>query len=386
MSTVSASAFARADSLAPPTERGYFQRALPGDLILGAFAFLTLPLTAFVLFYLVSGVIWVYLWLFGMTHFVLTFTVYLQSANLKHFAKTWRNQFLFFGIPIGLFVLFDLYNALGIAVWFPLFHLGFQCVIRFADFFHFSRQGFGVLQMFKAESGGSFPKWAKRIENYYLLSLTGLLFITFLEGLRSSMPIFPLLNSLPPEDDRFALVLWSASWIGVTATAGLLAALVIGYRQATGKLVSRPLLYLLAQSASAALAILFLPLYVATLAIHYVEYHVLMYPRCFHTPLDPDSRLDRFFARLRQNPWIFYAVIIATAGIITLILQQSMGAFVPGAGELGRPMTFQLMLALFDGIFVFHYFIEAFIWRFSDSHFRASMSGLYFKAQARTSP
>ncbi len=89
MSTVSASAFARADLLAPPTERGYFQRALPGNLILGAFAFLTLPLTAFVLFYLVSGVIWVYLWLFGMTHFVLTFTVYLQSTSPRAGKINW---------------------------------------------------------------------------------------------------------------------------------------------------------------------------------------------------------------------------------------------------------------------------------------------------------
>jgi hypothetical protein len=37
-----------------------------------------------------------------------------------------------------------------------------------------------------------------------------------------------------------------------------------------------------------------------------------------------------------------------------------------------------VLIALFDGIFVFHYFVEMFIWKFSDPHFRKMLAGLYF--------
>ena len=33
---------------------------------------------------------------------------------------------------------------------------------------------------------------------------------------------------------------------------------------------------------------------------------------------------------------------------------------------------------VFDGLFVFHYLVEMFIWRFSDPHVRRSLAGLYF--------
>ena len=51
---------------------------------------------------------------------------------------------------------------------------------------------------------------------------------------------------------------------------------------------------------------------------------------------------------------------------------------IPGVGDLDHPLTIGLIIAVFDGLFVFHYFIEAFIWRFSDPYFRKSMAGLYF--------
>ena len=34
--------------------------------------------------------------------------------------------------------------------------------------------------------------------------------------------------------------------------------------------------------------------------------------------------------------------------------------------------------AVFDGLFVFHYFVEMLIWRFSDPFFRKNLTGLYF--------
>ena len=167
-------------ALAPPV--GYFQRALPVNVILAAFFALTLPLAVFTLTSPNTLLLWVYVWLFGMTHFVVTLTVYLQSANLRHFAGTWRNRLLFFAIPAVIFVGFDLLHAFRVGAKFPLFALYFWGAVRLLDFNHFNRQSFGVYQMFKGRTGVRYPAWLKRAENAFFAGLTGLLFATFLAG------------------------------------------------------------------------------------------------------------------------------------------------------------------------------------------------------------
>src|SRR5207342_2831740 len=57
--------------------------------------------------------------------------------------------------------------------------------------------------------------------------------------------------------------------------------------------------YMAFQTMAALMAIVSAPLYFATLAIHYVEYHVLMFPRCFHSGLNDRSSLDRWFGIMR---------------------------------------------------------------------------------------
>ncbi|MDP9324256.1 MAG: hypothetical protein M3P13_11530 [Acidobacteriota bacterium] len=37
-----------------------------------------------------------------------------------------------------------------------------------------------------------------------------------------------------------------------------------------------------------------------------------------------------------------------------------------------------MLFALFDGLFVFHYFVESFIWRFSEPYYRQTLGPLYF--------
>ena len=59
--------------------------------------------------------------------------------------------------------------------------------------------------------------------------------------------------------------------------------------------------YLLFQSASSGLAMIDTSLYIFCLTMHYVEYHVLMTPRCFDVPLDPNSSTDRLFGVIRRN-------------------------------------------------------------------------------------
>ena len=117
-------------------------------------------------------------------------------------------------------------------------------------------------------------------------------------------------------------VLQVASVVGLVVAAGLLTAAVTGIVR-SWKAAGRPagltpaLLYFAFQVISAVMAVVSLPLYLAALAIHYVEYHVLMLPRCFHTPLDSGSRLDRAYGKLRSHRGFFYLVVVAVAGLVT---------------------------------------------------------------------
>ena len=381
-------------AVSPPTPPvGYFQEALPANVILLSFFFVTLPLVAMTLATPNTILIWVYVWLFGMTHFVVTLAVYCQSQNLRHFASTWRNRLLFFAVPVVIFVGFDLLHAFRVGARFPLFALFFWGAVRLLDFNHFNRQTFGVYQMYKGRTGVKFPLWLKKTENWFFCTMTGLLFTTFLAG-----GFFPLLQPggfltvwpVGPGPEAAVLpldYLQAAAVAGLFVAGGLLTASVIGILR-TWRANGRPaglkpaLWYLGLQSASAAMAVVSLPLYLAALAIHYVEYHVLMIPRCFHTKLDEGSRLDRVYGRVRSHRGLFYALIAGVALVVTACSIAGMGAMGRNPESLTKPFDYLLLIAVFDGLFVFHYFIEMLIWRFSDPFFRKNLTGLYFAPKA----
>jgi len=398
-----------------PAKLGYFQQALPTNIILLTFLVVTLPLVAISLVSLHDNIpiwnilIWVYVWLFGMTHFVITLTVYLQSQNLKHFASTWRNRLYFFAVPVVVFVGFALLHAFQVGARFGLFAILFWSAIRLLDFNHFNRQSFGVFQLYKGRTGVKFPLWVKRCENLFFCSMTLLLFVTFLSGGLCPLfqpggwltispiesvfksPEFPLeiqqlAGRIGLDVSKEAVLngLQAACVVALFITVGLLIAAVVGLVRSWWT-AGRPdgltpaLLYFAFQTLSALFAVLSFPLYIAALAIHYVEYHVLMIPRCFHTPLDEGSRLDRAFGTLRSHRGFFYATVIAVAGLVTAAFMTGMGAAMGNDRTfVAEPFNYLLLIAVFDGLFVFHYFIEMLIWRFSDPFFRKSLVGLYF--------
>src|SRR5439155_15616876 len=84
-----------------------------------------------------------------------------------------------------------------------------------------------------------------------------------------------------------------------------------------GRLLA-PAAYFLLQTTSALLAAYSTALYGIALAMHYVEYHVLMLPRCFDTSLNPRHWTDRVFARLRSSRIIFYVLLLAAAVGVSL--------------------------------------------------------------------
>src|SRR4051812_40637089 len=69
---------------------GYFEQAWPVAVILGSFFAVTLPMMAVELLATNAMLTWAYIWLFGITHFVITLTIYFNSANLSYFASSWK--------------------------------------------------------------------------------------------------------------------------------------------------------------------------------------------------------------------------------------------------------------------------------------------------------
>jgi hypothetical protein len=340
-------------------------------LILGSFVVLTLPLCLLAAttdnFLQPWSLGWFYVCSLGTTHFVLTLTVYLQSSNLRYFNSSWSKRILYFMVPALIFLFFDCYRALGIAVLLPIFDRLVHASIRLLDCQHFNRQSYGVFQLFKSQARG-FPRWIRRVENYYFFALTGLLFCSFITGGH-----FDAGNGL----SRLALIV----------VAVLLFTLLVGYVQVWYHATNRaaliaPFGYFLLQSASAGLAVINTAFYLCCLAMHYVEYHLLMYPRCFNTPLDSRSRIDRFFGWLRARKLVFYAVMFALTAVITCCTWLGMGTLIQRDG--GSPgASYLVLISLFDGLFVFHYFVECLIWKFSDPHYRQTLGPLYFGSPSR---
>jgi hypothetical protein len=368
---------------------GFFEQKLPSRIILLSFPLLTIPVAAALTFTTDHRFLFFYIWLFGITHFVLTLSVYLQSENLKHFAENGRNILLFFAIPLAILMGFYVIGVLQLRAKFPAFAVIFGAAIRLLDFNHLNRQSFGVYQMFKARTGIRPATVQKRVEQAYVVTLTLLLFATFLAG-----GAYPLLrgNASSVSDAAHGRLGPALLPIGLLqAVCVALSSLLLIFGATSVRLLLRSwrsagrpaglaqaLSYLAFQTAGALLAVISMPLYFATLAIHYVEYHVLMYPRCFHTALHEQSALDRCFGRLRRSPPVFYGVT-AIAALVVLVFTNS-------SGMADSSTRYLSVVSIFDGLFVFHYFVETLIWRFSDPFFRRTLTSLYFVPRLRTAP
>ena len=361
--------------------KGFFEQDLPSRIILWSFPLVTVPLALALALTAHHGFLFLYIWLFGTTHFVLTVSVYLQSENLRHFARTGKNIALFFAIPLIILMAFYVIGAFQLRAKFPAVALVIGAAIRLLDFNHLNRQTFGVYQLFKARTGIRPAPSLKRAEQGYLAALTGLLFVTFLAG-----GVCPLLrrNQSSLADAAkgksgpalLPAVTLQVAFVALAGLAVLLAALSVlllirdwrrgGYPAGLRQALS----YIAFQTVGVLLAAVSMPLYFATLAIHYVEYHVLMFPRCFHSQLDAKSALDRCFGRLRRRPAVFYSVLVVSALVVSVFTNSS--------GMADVSTRYLAVISIFDGLFVFHYFVEMLIWRFSDPFFRRTLTSLYF--------
>jgi hypothetical protein len=347
-----------------PAPTPYLVRAAPRALVLGSFFVVAVPLAVYLLFMsraeptqgtvLALPVVQGYSVIFGLTHFFLTFTVYMSSPNIRHFLSTPRNVFAFLVAPLTALVGLAVWHGSALSERFVLANVVLFMTIRGFDFYHLSRQSFGVIQLFKGRSLKGVPAWTRTAENLYFLALAMLMYTTFLSDLRF--------------DAHAPLTL-----VVATFTAILLGVVLVGYAiglraGANRKATMLVLGYLAVQTGSSLLAVYRTGLYAASLAVHYVEYHVIMAPRVFRAPIDEG---DRALSAVRRAPIALYLTLLMF-GFVWLLLRQSQDAFVGGGASGSR-----MLVHVFDGIFVFHYIIEMSIWKFSDPYFRKSLGPLY---------
>lgn len=380
---MNATALAPAASLAdtpPPVSHrpAYFERTGPPRLILASFLYLTLPVAAVVLLLPDSGILsWLYFWLFGGTHIVVTLTVYCSRANRRHFVSSPKMLAVFVLVPLLALASYLVFFGLKMGGSVPLVAIWFWAFVRFMNFLHLNRQTFGVLQLFKARAGGKFPAWGRGCENAAGFALVAALMVTHAAG-----GVCPLLGVTPLYPPGLPMEWTVPLWVGcVGAAVGLFAAAVVGLvRTRTTRGRWEALLYFTAQFVGTFAAAVYLPLYLAALAMHYAEYHILMVPRIAAQPLDPASRIDRGFGWLRAKPVLFVGVIL----LLSLLVTQGMGSmdFQPPAELGGGTLAWGLTLVAFDALILVHYVLEMFIWKFSDPHFRKSMAGVYFTPKA----
>ena len=341
----------------PDEARPYFERRLPVALILGSFFVVFVPLLALELrpnfFELAPHLLLTYAVGLGVTHFAITLSLYLQSQNLAHFTESRRNRLIYFGAPAAIFLVFALLAAADVRGRFPTFSLYFFLSLRLFDFFHVGRQSFGMLQIFKRPASAELPSWSRRGENAFFVGMALLQWQTALLGGRfAGDQLYATLPAL-----GLGLLFFMLCWNH----------LFFSTEGARGRWI--PLTYFAMQAVAAAAAAYRTHLYLVALTLHYVEYHVIMAPRCFNGPLDPASAVDRISAFFRAHKVAFYA------SLLLLVMLFELRSHAPR----DWPAPAQFFVHLFDGLFFVHYFVEAFLWRFSVPFYRHTLAPLYFQ-------
>ncbi|MFI5307562.1 MAG: hypothetical protein ACHQ53_09430 [Polyangiales bacterium] len=348
----------------------YLEQRAPLVIILGAFFCLSVPLALlhvvpnFLGFF--PSVFLLYVVGLGTTHFFVTLAVYLQAQNREHFRSSTRNRLIYFAAPPAILGLY----ALSAATDFRARHVELAAAVfsslRFFDFFHVGRQSAGVLRLFERPRREALPAWLPRAENAFFVGMALLQWETFLLGGRFGA------DRVSARIPAIMLAVIALAIIASHARSWLASRALSTHATSHAWL---PLLYFALQAASAAAAVWQTRLYLSALAMHYVEYHVMMRPRCFETPLDTRHALDRAAAFVRERRGLFYGLLLAVA------VGFELRSYAPA--DLSPSTTF--CVHVFDGIFLVHYFLEAFLWKFSDPFYRRTLGPLYLEPHPRPS-
>jgi hypothetical protein len=290
----------------------------------------------------------------GTTHFFVTLAVYLQPSQLQYANSSWARRFTYFALPVLILLLFAWVEAWPLKALAPAGATYFYLVVRFADFFHVGRQSVGVLQIWKTPLKEVLPSWTRHAENALFVGLALLQLETYAFG-----GTFPA--------DRMS------AWLPALLLAGLFLMIVVQYlvplaAAETRKAGLLALSYLVMQAVCSALAVYATWLYLTVLALHYIEYHLLMAPRCFGESAGPKTGVLGFLRR----GGVFYGLM---AVVVVLFEARS---FV-----VSESIALRYAVHIFDGIFMLHYVLDAFLWKFHNPYYRSQLYPLYFQRRLK---
>ena len=359
------------ETRAEPWGRNFLARPLPLAIIFGGFFCLTLPLVVLESAGAFEG--WsisptfVFVAVFGMSHFLVTFPVYLNKTNLQHFTSTRRYVFLHFVVPVAIV------GVIALAYYLRTWNRGYSMVAIFGfwvflaarglDFYHVVRQSFGVLELTKGQARLKFPPFTKLVARS--------LFMTF----------FLLQMHTFVHDKAFTPDVLSMSLVAIAG--GLFVWLIAAYlRQlyasnADDKSYALiPIGYLVCQATCAAMAAYRTELYLASLAMHYLEYHVLMHPRVFAHLREDESIGDRLMGLFKRNQWFFYAGLLA----LSLFLYMGPRVFNGYEHPLGAQGWIFWVFVIQSIIGTLHFYVDSLLWRFSNPFYRKTLGPLYFSS------
>jgi len=361
------------------------------EVILGSFVFLTVPLLIiffapwphgnpfdlFVNYYFVC---------FGATHFFVTFSIYCNSGNLRYFASDTKNIYLYFALPIAImafifcfyFVYFVKQNdtsffmlrdgwAESILILTPFVVL----IVGAVDILHVQRQSYGVLQLLKGSTGLKFTDISKSLEKLFFPLMALAAWITFVKTLKAgdaqhwgSIKSSPFLDYVTAPWLTW-MILGFAAGIFLIALTKLLAA-----SQSEGSFRQKysPPCYFFLQSVAVLLAVIDYRLYAVGAAMHYVEYHFLVYQRSFKA--EGSAFEDAGSPRYRR-------IIVKTSFYLVLIAITALFTFYPQTLARNWVLT-PVFISVFMAVQVFHYYIDTLLWRFRKPFYRQTLGPVYF--------
>lgn len=359
------------DAVRPqPWGRNFLARPVPLALIFGAFFFLTIPLVALE----AAGTFedwrlsptFLFVAVFGMSHFLITFPIYLNRTNLEHFTSTRRNIVLHFVVPVALV------GVIALGYYLQTWNRGYSAVaifgfwlflaLRGLDFYHVVRQSFGVLELTKGQAKLEIPTHTKVMAKALFMTFFCLQMHTFMNG-----------KAFTPEPLSIGLsILAAALFVGLLGYYGA------NFTRANPEDRSYALIpigYLVCQGTCAALAVWRTEFYLASLGMHYIEYHILMQPRVFANLRADASIGDRLMALFSKNQWVFYV------GLLALSLFIYCGPRVANDFEhpLGGTGWIYWVFVIQSIIGALHFYVDSLLWRFSNPFYRKTLGPLYFK-------
>jgi hypothetical protein len=343
----------RVSTIAP-----YYQRPLAIALTFGAVLLIALPLvwarmspsdSTLLPYLILAEAVGL-----GTTHFFLTLAIYLQPSQLKYANSSMSRRLIYFALPLLILLTFAWVEAWPLKAAAPVAATYFYLAVRFADFFHVGRQSLGVLQIWKMPLKDSLPSWTRHAENALFVGLALLQLETYAFG-----GFFPA--------ERMS------AWLPALLLCALFLVIVVQYlvplsARETRRAGLLALGYLAVQALCAALAVYATWLYLTVLALHYLEYHLLMAPRCFG---ESEARSGRVLGFLRRGG-VFYgllAVVVVMFEARNFVVSES--------------MSLRFAVHIFDGIFMLHYVLDAFLWKFHNPHYRAQLYPLYFQKRLK---